>query len=188
MVKPCVLIFAWLLLFFPVQPCYSESSSTDFIGVADFQVKAAYLYKFISYIEWPPNTFPNADSPLTIGIRGADTMANELSKIVATHSINGRPVIVRKLASADTLAGINILFVGIEHRETYAEIMASAKGLPILTVTESEDALSRGSMINFLMIDGRVRFEAAPKAAKQCNLTISARLLGAAYRIVGEAS
>ena len=155
-------------------------------GIADFQVKAAYLYKFGSYIEWPSNTFATPESPLTIGVRGADALANELIRIALDHTVNGHPVIVRKLGADDPLTGINMLFIGADNRERYNDILAATRGLPILTVTESEQALSRGSMINFLLVDGRVRFEAAPKAAKLNNLAISARLLAAAYRIAPE--
>jgi hypothetical protein len=151
--------------------------------VTEFQVKAAYLYKFGSYIEWPANAFATAESPLTIGVRGADVLANELIRIAVDHTVNGHPIIVRKLASEDSLKGVHMLFVGSENRERFSEIINSTKGLPILTVTEGEQALTRGSMINFVLVDGRVRFEASPKAARQSNLTISARLLAAAYRV-----
>jgi len=152
-------------------------------SITDFQVKAAYLYKFGSYIEWPQNTFATNETPMTIGVRGADALANELIRIAIDHTVNGRPVLVRKLAAGDALTGINVLFIGSELRDRYDDIISTAKGLPILTVTEAEQSLARGSMINFVLVDGRVRFEAAPKAAKQNNLTISARLLAAAYRI-----
>jgi hypothetical protein len=154
--------------------------------IAEFQVKAAYLYKFGSYIEWPSSVFATAESPITIGVRGADAIANELIRIAIDHTINGHPVIVRKLGAGDGLTGINVLFVGNELREHTADILASAQNLPILIVTETEQALARGSMINFVLVEGRVRFEAAPKSARQNNLTISARLLAAAYRIAAE--
>lgn len=185
-------ILAFLLLFSPLQFCRGQQAATapspTFASVAESQVKAAYLYKFCSYIEWPEHTFANAETPLSIAVRGADSLANELIKIVASHTINGRPVIVRKLGPDDSLAGINVLFVGNEYRERYNEIFGSLKGQPILIVTESGEALTHGSMINFLLVDGRVRFEAAPRAARQNNLTISARLLAAAYRIIAETS
>lgn len=161
-------------------PMLAQATTSE---ITEFQVKAAYLYKFGSYIEWPQNTFATAETPVTIGVRGADALANELIRIAIDHTVNGRPVLVRKLGVGDTLAGINVLFIGSEFRDHYADIIAAAKGLPILTVTEAEQSLAHGSMINFVLVDGRVRFEAAPKAAKQNNLTISARLLAAAYRI-----
>lgn len=181
----CILV-ASLCQFAPVQSSIAQQNASSPSGIADYQVKAAYLYKFGSYIEWPGNTFATAESPLTIGVRGADPLANELIRIAVDHTINGRPVIVRKLGSEDPLTGINVLFIGNEVGERDAELLTAAKGSPILTVTESQRALERGSMINFVLVDSRVRFEAAPKTAKQNNLTISARLLAAAYRVAAE--
>jgi hypothetical protein len=156
--------------------------------VAEWQVKAAYLYKFGSYVEWPDRTFTGPDSPLTIGVYGADTLADALVKIAAGHTVNGRSVNVRKLQNQDAIAGVNVLFIGGTNNERDAALLELAKNQPILTVTESEQALTLGSMINFVLVDGRVRFEASPKAAKQNNLTISARLLQAAYRVLPEVS
>ncbi len=189
----CRLIVLFILSAVACPPCNVAQATPPILAqatpatvpanFAEFQVKAAYLYKFGSYIEWPPNTFPTSESPVTIGVRGADALANELIHIAIDHTVNGRPVLVRKLGAGDALTGINVLFIGSEHREHYADILATTKGLPILTVTEAEQSLTHGSMINFVLVDGRVRFEAAPKAAKQNSLTISARLLAAAYKI-----
>lgn len=149
----------------------------------EWQVKAAYLYKFGGYIEWPPSTFGNPATPLSIGVIGADALADELLKIVAGRAINGRAVAVRKLRRGDPITGLNILFIGHEDTGQLAEALASVKGLPILTVTESDDALAMGSMINFVAVDGKLRFEVAPRAAQRGNLAISARLLAVAYKI-----
>lgn len=172
-----------LLLFAPLSFHASKAQVPAPPSVAEWQVKAAYLYKFGSYVEWPERTFPSPESPLTIGVYGADPLADALVKIVAGHTVNGHTVMVRRLQNQDTLAGLNVLFIGGANREQTAEWLTAAKNQPILTVTESEQALSLGSMINFMLIDGRVRFEAAPKAAKQNNLVISARLLQVAYRV-----
>jgi hypothetical protein len=152
------------------------------------QVKAAYLYKFGNYVEWPSSTFDNPAAPLSIGVIDADALASELQAIVAGRTINGRPLAVRKLRRGDPLAGLNILFIGRADAALLAETLAAAKGLPILTVTESEDALAIGSMINFVAVDGKLRFEVAPKAAQRGNLAISARLLAVAYKVVSPAS
>lgn len=152
------------------------------------QVKAAYLYKFGSYVEWPTATFDHPGAPLSIGVVDADALANELQRIVSGRTINGRPVAVRKLRRGDPLAGLNILFIGRADAARLAETLAAAKGLPILTVTESEDALAIGSMINFVAVDGKLRFEVAPKAAQRGNLAISARLLAVAYKVAPASS
>ncbi|HEY8025619.1 MAG TPA: YfiR family protein [Burkholderiaceae bacterium] len=166
---------------FPAQPA-------DLSGVGEWQVKAAYLYKFVSYIEWPDHTFAAPDTPITIGVLGGDTLADALTKIVENRTVNGHAVTVRKMKVADPLSGINVLFIGAADEAHSGEIIASLKGQPILVVTESEQAFARGSMINFVLVEGRVRFEAAPRAARQNNLTISARLLAAAYRVLAETS
>jgi hypothetical protein len=152
------------------------------------QVKAAYLYKFGSYVEWPDRTFAGPDSPIRIGVIGADALADELAQMVAGRTINGRQVVVRKLRREDPIAGHNILFIGRLSNARVAEILAAAKGQPMLTVTESDEGMAAGSMINFVVVDGKVRFEAAPKVAGMSNLNISARLLAAAYKVAQGAS
>lgn len=152
------------------------------------QVKAAYLYKFGSYVEWPEQTFASADSPLRIGVIGEDALADELAQLTAGRTINGRPVIVRKLRREDSISGLNVLFIGQSTAGRTAGILAAAKGQPMLTVTESDDALALGSMINFVVVDGKVRFEIAPRTAGQGNLSISARLLAAAYKVASGSS
>jgi hypothetical protein len=152
------------------------------------QIKAAYLYKFGSYIEWPDRAFASAASPLQIGVMGADALADELAQITVGRTIGGRQVTVRKLRRDDPVTGLNVLFIGRSHGARVAEIVATAKGQPMLTVTESEDALSAGSMINFVVVDGKVRFEVATRPAGQGHLSISARLLAAAYKVMAGAS
>src|SRR3989475_3448820 len=102
----------------------------------EYRVKAAFLYKFGSYIEWPSGSFARADSPVAIGVMGADALADELVQIVAGRNVNGRPVRVRKLRPGDPIAGLHVLFVGRDSGRL-AEILAAAKGRALLTVTES---------------------------------------------------
>src|SRR5258708_29175297 len=91
----------------------------------EYRVKAAFLYKFGSYVEWPGASFARADSPVTIGVMGADALADELTQIVAGRSFNGRPVRVRKLRPGDPIAGLHVLFVSRAHNDRLAEILAA---------------------------------------------------------------
>lgn len=160
------------------------AQAADRSDIIELQIKAAYLYKFGGYVEWPQQVFESPTSPLTIGVIGADALAIELAKIVVGRTINGHPVIVRKLRREDAVTGLNMLFIGRSNNDHLTEILAATKGQPLLTVTESAEALAIDSMINFVVINDKVRFEASPKAAGQNNLSISARLLAAAYRVV----
>lgn len=145
------------------------------------QVKAAYLFKFGSYVEWPEGTFSTPDTPLKIGTIDADALADELAQMAVGHSINGRAVTVRKFRREDAITDINVLFIGHSSATRLADILAMVKGRPVLTVTESENALALGSMINLIIVEGKVRFEVAPKPAV---LSISARLLAAAHKVL----
>src|SRR5580765_4111873 len=72
----------------------------------EYRVKAAFLYKFGGYVEWPDRSFARADSPVVLGVIGADTLADELAQIVSGRSVNGRPVLVRRLRPGDPIAGL----------------------------------------------------------------------------------
>jgi hypothetical protein len=149
------------------------------------QVKAAYLYKFGSYVEWPERAFVGPENTVKVGIIGASALADELSQMVAGRTINGRQISVRKVRSGEVLTAFNVLFIGSASNDKLGEILATTKGLPILTVTEAADGLAQGSIINFVVVDGKVRFEVAPKTAHLGNLNISARLLAAAFKVAG---
>jgi hypothetical protein len=160
--------------------CAAQTETKD----AEYRVKAAFLYKFGSYIEWPDGTFERPDSALVIGVAGADVLADTLARAVAGRSVGGRPVTVRRIRRGDPVKGLHILFVGRMQDGQLAEFLAASRGQPILTVTEAENATALGSMINFVVVDDKVRFEIAPQTVRSMNLTISALLLSVAYRVV----
>lgn len=153
-------------------------------GDTERQVKAAYVSKFASYVEWPPSAFDSSDEPVNIGVLGDDAMAAYISELVAGRTANGRPIRVQALRADSAVSGLHILFVGRAFNPYLAQVLSAARTKPLLTVTEAEDALAQGSMINFVMVDGRVRFEVSHKAAQPTNLRISARLLSAATRVI----
>ena len=174
-----MVVAAWLASPRPVQ----ADAQAD-----EYRVKAAFLYKFGSYIEWPSGSFASADSPVTIGVMGAEALAEELTQVVAGRNVNGRPVRVRRLRPGDPIAGLHVLFVGRADGGRLAEILAAARGQALLTVTESEDGLELGSMINFVVVEDKVRFDIAPPPSESSNLKISARLLGVARKVVSKSS
>jgi hypothetical protein len=154
-------------------------------GVAsEAQVKAAFLYKFGGFIEWPASAFARPDSAFSIGVVGADGVASELERVVAGRTIQGRSIAVHKLKRGDSLAGLHLLFVGQSEAGRLVELLGAAKGQPLLVVTETEDALTRGSMINFITVEDKVRFDVALPPAERGQLKISARLLAVARKVI----
>jgi len=151
---------------------------------SEAQVKAAFLYKFGGFIEWPAAAFSRADSAFVIGVLGAEGAAAELERVVAARNIQGRSVAVHRLKRGESLAGLHLLFVGQSESGRLAEVLAAAKGQPLLVVTETEDALTKGSMINFITVEDKVRFDVALPQAERGQLKISARLLAVARKVI----
>ena len=151
----------------------------------ELQVKAAYLYKFAGFTEWPDGSFAQNDSALLIGVAGHDALAAQLEQIVAGRSVNGHPLAVRRVKRGESLTGLHILFIGALDGNGAPELLAQARTLPVLTVTESPDGLAQGAMIAFLMAQERLRFDVALKAVNQARLRISARMLSVARQVQG---
>jgi hypothetical protein len=173
-----------LLVLTGMQCCVAETDAQS----AEYRVKAAFLYKFGSYVDWPAQTFERMDSPMIIGVVGADSLADELAQIVAGRTINGRPLIIKKLRRGEPLTGLHILFVGRMEEARMTDALAAARGSATLVVTESNNAIPPGSMINFVLVDDKVRFDIALPPAQQGNLKISARLLGVARKVLAGSS
>jgi len=174
----CLILYAGLTICFsPSTPAASDEATLE------HRVKAAFLYKFASYVEWPERTFPRPDSPLTIAIIGAEAIAAELSQIVSGRAAQGRPVTVRRIRVGESLAGTHILFISAIDAERLAMVMQAARSQPILVVTSSEGMLSQGSMINFLPIERRLGFEISLDNSRKSGLTLNSRLLAVAQRV-----
>jgi hypothetical protein len=152
--------------------------------VAQERVKAAFLYKFASYVEWPGDVFARPDSPIVIGIAGSERLSRELQQAVGGRQVAGRVVEVRQL-QPDMAPGecCQILFIGAASRQDRStELLAVTTGRPVLTVTESRDHPS-GSIINFLVLDDRVRFDISREAAERNGVQLRAQLLAVARQV-----
>ncbi|MEO8058901.1 MAG: YfiR family protein [Burkholderiales bacterium] len=157
-------------------------------SASESQVKAAFLYRFLGFVEWPAQAFERTDSPLVIGVLGADALAEELEAVVAGRVVHGHPVEARKIRRGDSFAGLHVLFVGQAAGPAISSLMGASKAGALLAVTETEEALAQGSMINFVVVDNKVRFDVAPGLAEQRSLKISSRLLAVARRVLASPS
>lgn len=166
--------------------CASLAAPADSSSV-ERAVKAASIYRFLPYIEWPPSAFARPDAPLVIGVAGADDLAEELDRITAGRAIDGKPVQVRKLRPGDPVSGLQVLFIGRSQVDAQAQLLRTVQARPILTITDTEGALAWGSMINFRLVDGRVRFEVSLGTAERSGLKISSRMLQVALAVRTEA-
>jgi hypothetical protein len=147
-------------------------------------VKAAFLYKFAGYVDWPASAFPAPDAPFVFGVVGNDEVAGELAKVTAARQIGGHPVVVKRLRENEPPRGIHALFVGRAAVDRLSSLIRAAQQPALLIVTETERGLEAGSAINFVVADDRVGFEVSLDAAERNGLKISSRMLAVARRVL----
>ena len=148
--------------------------------VLEHQVKAAFLFRFLSFVEWPAGSLGPAHAPMVIAVLGEDQLQSELQNIVAGRRVNDRPVLVQRLRENERPGPVHVLFVG---RSGAGQLKRLAAQPAVLLVAESDGALEEGALINFLVRDDRVRFEVAPDEAERRGLRIGARVLALALNV-----
>ncbi len=149
---------------------------------SEASVKAAFLYKFANYIEWPPSAFAGPASALVIGIVGADEIGAELERLVPGRAVNSHPVSVRRLGDGEPLRGIHLVFIGKD--QGLAQLLRAAQQQSVLTVTDTDRGLEMGSAINFVPAGERIAFEVSLEAAEKSGHRISSRMLSVARRVL----
>lgn len=151
---------------------------------SEYQVKAAFLYKFAGYVQWPEHRFTDEASPIVFGVMGAEQLADTLEQIVTGHTVNDRPIEVRRLSPGSSVVDVHVLFVSQSSLSRVDSVLSELASSSILTVTESP-LRPEGSVINFEIINDKIRFDVSLDTAEQGGLDISARLLQVAYRVIG---
>lgn len=144
-------------------------------------VKAAYLYHFGGYVQWPGGQ--KTDEGITIGVIGADEVLAQLRTLLPGRTLQNRPVSARAVTARDSLEGIHILYIGKAGPARPERLIKSALDKSVLVITDRPQGLDHGGMINFVIADRRVRFEISPKAAEKAGLKLSSRLLAIALRV-----
>jgi hypothetical protein len=163
--------------------CLAASGpAEDAARVLERRVKAALLYRFINYVEWSESTFVSPTSPFVIGVAGEDQLAAELAEVAIGRTVLNRPLVVRRVLSPEGAKDAHLLYVG---RDMSAQFPGVLRAAPpgALVVTEWENALKSGSVINFLIVGGNVRFEISLEAAQRRNIRLSSRLLSVAHQV-----
>lgn len=151
----------------------------------EYAVKAAFLFNFAKFVEWPPEAFPTADSPVVIGIVGSDPFGSILDDLTRDERINGRSILVRRLKWDDDIASCHLLFVSPSEWRQMPQLVARLDGTSVLTVGEHDGFATSGGMIHLAREDYRIRFEINLRAAERARLKISSKLLSLATIVSG---
>jgi len=145
------------------------------------QVKAAFLLRFTSFVEWPAAAFADAQSPLTICLMGEDSFGGTLEQLVSGESVNGRKLIVQRIRRPPEPKTCQVLFLSSSEKDAAKVLPLLGPG--VLTVGEGEKFLRDGGVIAFAVENRRVRFDINQKAAGEEHLTLSSRLLSVARSV-----
>jgi hypothetical protein len=143
----------------------------------EYHVKAAFLYNFAKFIDWPAEAFRSPGDALSICVIGQDPFGAALDNVLAGKEIGGRALAVRRISDARQTAGCQILFVSSSANKRVLPAVAAAKQPGILTVGEAGDVNAERMVIVFSLEGGKVRFEVNLPAAREAGLRISSRLL-----------
>lgn len=176
---------AWACILMMLAWCAAARAADGDARSLEAQVKAEYLYKFAGHVEWPPGTFADAAAPFTIGVVGAGDVADELLRLKAGRTVNDRPVDVRVLKAGEPVRGVQIVFVGAADAAQLRRLLEPFKAAPTLIICDAAGALEAGSVIGFVLVDKRLRFEVSLANAERHGLKVSSRLLAVAQRVDG---
>ena len=156
--------------------------------IDEYQVKAAFLYNFAKFVEWPSQAFRTPTDPITMCVLGHNPVGNALEEVIRGKAIEGRSVVYRQVADAESASSCQILFVASSDVKRFRALCPSLKSSGILTVGEAQGFAADGGVINFKLDSGRVRFEVNVDAAEHEQLHISSKLLSLAQVVKSEKS
>jgi hypothetical protein len=164
--------------------CGIASAQSEPSEPSEYQVKAAFLFNFTKFVEWPEGSFEDPQAPIVVGIIGDDPFGDDLERIIAGQKVQGRGLVIRRERWGDDLRRCQVLFVSASEHEHSSRILGSVQSAGVLTVSDMEGFAEAGGVIEFVTQENRVRFIVNLDSATQSKLHLSAKLLALA-RVIG---
>jgi hypothetical protein len=167
------MVFLCLVLIFSsaLKPARAQTTAEE------YQIKAAFLFHFAQFVEWPDSSMNGRDLSLNLCIFDGDPHLMEIRNSIEGKPIGPRIFHVRELSPAQEIQGCHILFISRDEVRRQSAMLKSLRGLPVLTVGETSNFLTDGGMIRFHTVDNKIRFDINLGAADLSHLKISSRLL-----------
>jgi hypothetical protein len=142
----------------------------------EFQVKAAFVYNFVKFVQWPHDSFPAAgDAPISVCVLGQDPLGDALESLKGLTAY-GRNLSVRRIAGQTEVDRCQVLYLCKSERDVMANVLKGTKG-SVLTIGDMKSFATTGGIINFVIVDNRVSFEINVDAAERARLKISSQIL-----------
>jgi hypothetical protein len=160
----------------------SNESRAQPSAASEYQLKAAFIFNFAKFVEWPNSVLPRANSPLIIGVLGENPFGDNLEKTIKNKTVEDHPVVIKQYQSAAEAAKGHVVFISTSEKEKLAEILKSLEGSSVLTVGELDGFNDNGGMIGFVMQGSKIHFKINNEAATRAGLKISSKLLSLGSR------
>lgn len=151
------------------------------------EVKAAFIYKFASFVRWPDGAFEDDKDPFRIGIVAEDEFVNLVKGVVEGKTVAGRPIRIVATEDSQELADCEIAFLSAAKEDLHEALLKALAANPVLTIGDAANFAKQGGMIRLFEADNRLRFEINLDAAKDADLQISSKLLELASAVFGNA-
>jgi hypothetical protein len=177
--------FAAAFLLVLVALHYLRPAPVQADALSEYKVKAAFLFHFAQFVDWPKEAFKDENTPLTYCTLGEDPFQGALDASLRGKLIGARPIQMRHFKLAKEIQGCTVLFLGAAEKKQIPAVLASLSGKAVLTVGETEDFAEDGGMIAFLVEENKIRFEINLEAADKAKLKISSKLLALAKTVIG---
>jgi hypothetical protein len=153
---------------------------------SEYAIKAAFLFNFSKYVEWPEGAFTGPAAPIAICVLGVNPFGSLLREDVKDKRVNGRELVVREATLVSATVGCHIVFIASSERGRLDEILGALAQLPSLTVSDEESAADRGVILGLTLKEKTVRIEVNLIAARRAQLRLSSQLLKVAVRLIGQ--
>lgn len=153
---------------------------------SEYDVKAAFLYNFTKFVEWPREAFPAESSQIRLCILGDNPFGGKLESLLEGEEVQGRRLHFLRVDVLHSPGHCHVLFISRSEKARIPAVLMAVRGAPVLTVSETDGFLEKGGAINFKIQQGKVRFEINPGATERGGLKMSSKLLRLAIRIYPE--
>jgi hypothetical protein len=149
----------------------------------EYRVKAAFLYNFAKFVQWPESAFIDPERPVTICILGKDPLMGALQNLTA-KTVRGRRIVISHSKDVMSVKGCHILFVAKSEKSRIKQTISELKGKSVLTVSDIDDFVKAGGMIGMVRVENKIRFHINLVSAQDSGLTISSQLLKLAQSVI----
>jgi hypothetical protein len=180
--KPSVLVPLLLVLLFNAPWVCAQDNSPS-----EYQLKAAFLFSFAKFVDWPPDSFASPQAPFSICILGADPFGQVIDDVLRDKTIGDHPVVVKRTNEPAEVRHCQIVFISSSESRRLPEILSSLQGASVLIVGDTDHFADSGGTIGLMLEQNHIRFAINTVAAESAGLKISSKLLALAKIVRGPA-